>query len=183
MPSSHPSSIPALNRRPRSSEDGFGLLELIVVLVIVAILLAIAVGSFRGTKRTTHFKSAQSAATSYAEAVEAYMQDNGQRVPKPGGAEWPELANGPVNSMLKPSARGYNYMPHKGPEAVQGGSVAFVSGSLSTAKPGITPQATIQYTGSGSAYTFTVRATGSSSDTVLECVVTNDPANTAKRCD
>lgn len=187
MPASHLSSTPALKRRARPAEDGFGLVELMVVVLIVLVLMAIAISSFRGTKRTNQYRAAQAAASSYAEAIEAYMTDNGQRPPAMGAPEWPigsraQKVGGPVDQLLKaPSGGPRRYMPRAAPEAVSDGLVDLI-------RPGESPaaraQAWITYSVSGSTYVLRVTARAIGSEPALECGVTNGTAlpTGLKRC-
>ncbi|MCW2923067.1 MAG: hypothetical protein JWM98_471 [Thermoleophilia bacterium] len=159
------------------------MLELVVVMIIVAILMAIAVSSFGGAKKSSAFKAGSSAAASYAEAVEAYMADNGQVPPAIGSAAWPsggaDLLAGPRDVMLQgPDGRPKPYLAKGVPEAVQNGTVSF------GASPASTAQASVAYAVSGSTYTLTVTSTRPGDGAPLKCVVTNGasmPAG-ARRC-
>lgn len=185
MLTTHPMMVPARERRRRAPEAGLGLIEIIVVLLIILVLTAIAISTFRSTKRTTQFKSAQAAAATYAEAIEAYMQDNGQTPPPLGGAAWPTtpraaLIGGPRDAMLRnPDGSAKRYMPRAAPEAVSDGLVDFV-------RPGVAPspaaRATITYTMAGGTYTLHVRTVPVPGEAILQCVVTNAPSPPVQRC-
>ena len=58
-------------------EDGFTLVELLVVLVVVTILLAIAVGFQTGARERASDATAKSNIRSAMPAIEAYRADNG----------------------------------------------------------------------------------------------------------
>jgi type IV pilus assembly protein PilA len=77
-----PRQRPGCSRRP-VAEDGFTLIELMVVLLIIAILLAIAIPTFLGTTNSASIRSAQSNLTNaLVEAKSAYQ--NGATY-SPGG--------------------------------------------------------------------------------------------------
>ena len=59
------------------SEDGFTLVELLVVLVIVAILVAVAVGFQAGARERASDATAKTNIRSAVPAIEAYRADNG----------------------------------------------------------------------------------------------------------
>ena len=58
-------------------EDGFTLVELLVVIVVIAILLAIAVGFQTGARERAHDATAKSNIRTAMPAIEAYRADNG----------------------------------------------------------------------------------------------------------
>ncbi len=62
-------------------EQGFSMMELIVVMTIVAILGAIAMIAFHGAKASASMNEAKSTASSYAQAVSQYQNDHGRRNP------------------------------------------------------------------------------------------------------
>ena len=163
------------------------MVEIMAVVLIVLVLTTIAISSFRGTKRTTHYKVAQAAAHSYAEAIESYMADNGQRPPAMGGTEWPtgtraQKIGGPVDVLLKtPSGGPKRYMPRAAPEAVGDGLVDMLrTGETPSAKA----QAWITYSVSGSNYVLLVTARQTGGDPMLQCGVTNGATlpSGVKRC-
>jgi len=61
-------------------EDGFTLVELLVVLVVMAILLAVAVGFQVGARERASDATAKANIRSAAPAIEAYRADNGTYV-------------------------------------------------------------------------------------------------------
>ena len=58
-------------------EDGFTLVELLVVIVVIAILLAIAVGFQTGARERAHDATAKSNIRTAIPAIEAYRADDG----------------------------------------------------------------------------------------------------------
>lgn len=159
-------------------------MELAIVALIIAILLAMSVSMFRGSKRQTQHKAAQAAATTYAEAIEAYMADNGQVAPVMGSAAWPaatreQRIGGPVDSMLLQGGKPKPYLPRAAPEAVADGLVDLVAGSAAASAG---TQAVIRYSSSGGTYTLRVEMSAGSDKP--PCVVTNAPAPPAgvSRC-
>lgn len=185
MPTTHHLSVPARARVPRASERAFTLVEMSVVVLIIAIMIAMSMMYFGGAKRTTQYKTAQAAATTYAEAIEAYMADNGQQAPVMGQAAWPTASRddriaGPVDAMMLQGSKAKRYMPRAAPEAVSDGLVDIVAGS---AAPSGAPAAVIRYTSSGGTYTLRVELTSPVGETP-PCVVTNAPAPPAgvQRC-
>ncbi|MBC7644368.1 MAG: prepilin-type N-terminal cleavage/methylation domain-containing protein [Thermoleophilia bacterium] len=161
-------------------EDGFTLVELLVVLVIIAILMAVAVMSFTGAKKTSYHRNAIAAAESYRDAVDAYMADNGNVAPALGSAAWSAASAGPVDALVqnKPYIR-------TTPEAISDGNVS-IGAPGGRAAPGT--RAFIAYTSSGSTYSFRVSAVAVGTSTPLAtgpaCVITNAamPAGGAKAC-
>lgn len=146
------------------------MLEVVVVMTIIAILLGAMVSTFRGSKRSAHFKLASAAAASYADGIEAYMADNGQVPPVLGGAEWPAatMKRGPVNLMLLQNGQPRPYLA-RSPEAVEDGIV----GIGASPAGGAAVRAFITYSVSGAQYSLLVETTATGSDPVLRCVVTN----------
>ena len=61
----------------RVDEDGFTLVELLVVLVVIAILLAIGVGFQTGARERDDDATAKSNIRTAMPAIEAYRADNG----------------------------------------------------------------------------------------------------------
>jgi prepilin-type N-terminal cleavage/methylation domain-containing protein len=106
--------------RSRRGEQGYTLIEMLVVILIIAIILAMLISTFRGTKKTTFSKTAQATAFAYQQAIDAYMADNGQRAPVVGQTEWPVQDRGPVDPMFSSKP----YMKST-PEHVSGGMVDF----------------------------------------------------------
>ena len=63
-------------RARRQSEEGFTLIELMVVVLIIAILLAIAIPSFLGARGKAQERAAQSNARNALTAEKTYYTDN-----------------------------------------------------------------------------------------------------------
>lgn len=175
---------PANTSRFRAAlpERGFTLIEIMVVMLILAVLLGLVISSFRGARHTTAYRTAQSAATSYAEAIEAYMADNGQVPPKMkvGSAAWPATPRsvrigGPRDVMM----RDKRYLPRAAPEAVGDGIVDLVPASPAMpVQAGA--QAKITYSilaepgsANASVYRLHVQTLPRPGEQTLQCVVTN----------
>jgi len=71
-------------RRGASREEGFTLIELVVVLMIIAVLIAIAIPSFLGFRTSSQDRSAQSEARTVLLAEKAFWLDNGAYTEAPG---------------------------------------------------------------------------------------------------
>lgn len=162
-----------LRRTRRSGDAGFTLIEVLVVMLIMVILMGLVIGKLSGSKRSTYAKSAIAAALTYGDAVDAYMADHGQRVPKPNTSAWPALRWGPVDQMLAGPAGGAKPYLRTIPEHVESGLVSFES-------PSPNAQAHIDYQARANGqYVLRVTVHGRPSAT---CVVTNAPAPNMKRC-
>ena len=64
-------------RRGLNRDEGFTLIELMVVVMIIAVLIAIAIPSFLGFRRSAQDRSAQSELRNVLLAEKAYWLDNG----------------------------------------------------------------------------------------------------------
>ncbi|MBC7644135.1 MAG: type II secretion system protein [Thermoleophilia bacterium] len=95
---------PTSHKRP--AEQGFGLIEVLIVMVILAILMAVAIPAYNSAKRAARYKDAVAAASSYRQAISSFQLDNGNLVPLasiPGawaGGASPDPA-GPKNILTK----------------------------------------------------------------------------------
>lgn len=67
--------------RTRTHERGFGLIELIVVVLILTVIGAVLVTQLRGAKHSTFEKDTLVAAASYDQAFAAYLADHANRLP------------------------------------------------------------------------------------------------------
>ena len=65
-----------IERRQKGNEEGFTLIELMVVVLIIAILLAIAIPSFLGARGKAQDRAAQSNARNALTAEKTYYVDN-----------------------------------------------------------------------------------------------------------
>lgn len=93
------------NARGADNDDGFSLVEVIVVLVIVATLMALVVPRFTSARKATNAKNAVTATMALGEAVSAFQLDRGGRAPTPGTTDWPDLGKGPVDLEGRPYLR------------------------------------------------------------------------------
>ena len=64
-------------RRGLNKDEGFTLIELMVVVMIIAVLIAIAIPSFLGFRKSAQDRSAQSELRNVLLAEKAYWLDNG----------------------------------------------------------------------------------------------------------
>lgn len=170
--------------RARRRESGYSLVELLVVLLILGILLGMIISTFRGPKRAVYYKSAISATFLYADAVEAYMADNGQRAPSMLDTSWARHAKygydrGPQDLMLVNT-----FYMRQVPELVQDGAIDLVPQGQA---PNKDSQFKIEYSATPATgqYTFRVSPVVPEKDSKqLTCVVTNRPATTQgeRRC-
>ena len=64
-------------RRGMSRDEGFTLIELMVVVMIIAVLIAIAIPSFLGFRKSAQDRSAQSEVRNVLLAEKAFWLDNG----------------------------------------------------------------------------------------------------------
>src|SRR5882672_8453116 len=65
-----------INERLRKKEDGFTLIELMVVVLIIAILIAIAIPTFLGARKRAQDKAAQSSLRNELTAAKTLFTDN-----------------------------------------------------------------------------------------------------------
>jgi len=64
-------------RRGLNKDEGFTLIELMVVVMIIAVLIAIAIPSFLGFRKSAQDRSAQSELRNVLLSEKAYWLDNG----------------------------------------------------------------------------------------------------------
>lgn len=85
------------------AESGFGVLELLVVMVIMCVLAAILLLTFNGAKGSAREREGIAAASSYSQAISAYMADHGNKLP----SDQADLTErGPMNLLDKPYMKG-----------------------------------------------------------------------------
>lgn len=90
-------------------EAGFGLVELLVVMIILAILASLAISTFGGARSATRNKEAIAAATAYEAAIASWMSDHGNRKPTAAqvdSASGPLKGAGPLNLLGRPYTGG-----------------------------------------------------------------------------
>lgn len=133
-----------------TSEAGFSLLEIIVVLCIIAVLLPIGLLSLRGARNNGNAMQTNTIAQHYADAVDRFAREHAGRYPKPQGSqEWASGTagwKGPMSMVLGER----RYYLRSTPESIQ--SQAVLLGATSTSKPSITYAASAN----GDSYELTV---------------------------
>jgi type II secretory pathway pseudopilin PulG len=96
--------------------------ELVIALVVAAILGAVVISTFGGQREAARNRAAAVVATTYAQAITAFMADNQNRVPQlqdmysPTSSGPTDVKYGPRNLVGKPYTRNI-------PDAVVNGSV------------------------------------------------------------
>lgn len=114
--------------RPRN-EQGFTLVELIIVLVIVAILMAVAMSSFGNSKDAANRGKVILAAQTYDQAMSSFASDHMGKVPTPRTADWPEMSRGPLEPATRVGATSGQAYMRSIPETVTDGTVTLQVGS------------------------------------------------------
>jgi len=108
-------------------DDGFSLIELIVVVCIIAIVMASASFVFHSARVTAGNSSATSVAKAYRGAVEEFTTDHQGRPPRViGSVDWPIAKNGPVTTggLARQNGRYLRSFP----ESVTDGSIGIGAG-------------------------------------------------------
>ena len=85
-------------RLGRDDEQGFTLIELMVVVLIIAILLAIAIPTFLGAKSTANARGAQSSLRNALTAEQTYFTNNNQQF-----GQSTTTASSPAMSTIEPN--------------------------------------------------------------------------------
>lgn len=160
---------------PRCEERGFGLVEIIVVLVVLSIVGAVALHSLTGTKRNAAETRARTVARTLGEAVEQFRRDRGGRLPAApgtalGSADW----GGSWRSPVDVSNANRPYASAAALEGVGDRVVALENASGAVAPGGAGAPARLRYVVNQNAgfYAFVVRVRTGSSYTA-KCYVTN----------
>lgn len=129
----------------RAGEQGFSVVQLVIVMVIAGILTAVAAPSFLGAKSTAARNNAIAAAASYDQAITRFMGDHGNTVPQANATDMlgTNGTRGPRNLLGAAYIRSV-------PSAVDSGAVAasLVGGTAPAAttntarlwyEPGVSP--------------------------------------------
>ena len=90
-----------LVRKGKKREEGFTLIELVIVIAIIGILMAIAIPNYMSARRTAAANATQANLKNLAMALELYMAEEGESA-YPGEDE--------INTVLKP------YLPGGAPK-------------------------------------------------------------------
>jgi type IV pilus assembly protein PilA len=96
--------IKNLIEKKEENEQGFTLIELMVVVLIIAILLAIAIPTFLGAKNTANARAAEANLRNALTAETSYFTNNNQvygvsagMSPLESALTWTDTAGGPAN--------------------------------------------------------------------------------------
>ncbi|MEO6866681.1 MAG: prepilin-type N-terminal cleavage/methylation domain-containing protein [Gaiellales bacterium] len=128
----------------RTSERGFGIVEIIVVLLIIAIVGAIAFASVGNTRSNAATRTARAAAEALGEGVEQFQRDHGGRLPAQPGtvpagqaqSDWNAAWTSPVDASNRRGTTPQPYVTAGSIQALTDRSAA-VERSNGTVKEGL----------------------------------------------
>jgi type II secretory pathway pseudopilin PulG len=136
------------------SENGFALLELIVVMAIIIILMGLGVLGIQNARSTGSLALAISTARAYEQAIDRFAAAHGGRVPAVG-TDWPTTAEGAARGPVADVMGTKRFFMRSVPESVQSDRVLVGVGTAPTAPAG---ESTITYLIDGTGYRIEIRA-------------------------
>ena len=120
-------------RHRLNSQEGFTLIELMVVVLIIAILSAIALPAFLGQRAKAQDGSAKSNARTVVSAMEACYTEVDRYDPCPDGATGVDIGSGPGQVEITPSGDEYTIVAH----SYTGNTFTVVKNADSTVDPDV----------------------------------------------
>lgn len=130
----------------KQREQGFSLVELLVVLLIIIILLAVSIYSTQSAKNSGARIQAVATARAYEQAIDRFAATHGGMVPA-ASTDWPAAtaAEGPIANINGEKKRYLKSIP----ETVQDGHISIVVGASTTSGSGA--NTTVSYVPVGTA--------------------------------